>query len=200
MRSTTLARVALVLGTLAALASAGGAADAPSAPAAPAPAALALRVTGDVEAPRSWTNAQLAAELRSVPWDFRGTRHTSRAVPLAAVVRASRPRVDPAVRRADLAFTVVVQSRDGKVVTFSQAELDATLHDAQAWVALDDDGVALSDVDAPGSLLVSRDAATARWMRGVTRVHVLDAARTLRDEPAEFTRDEASRGTGARAR
>ena len=148
-----------------------------------APAPLSFRVAGDVGSPRTWTVAELtkelAAEVKDVDWTLKDVPHKSKAIPLAALVRAAKPVVSEQVKHHDLSFVVVVRSRDGYTAAFSLAELDPALRGTQAWVSLDDDAKGLSEKDMPAGLLVTNDGKKSRWVRGLDAIFVLDARKVL---------------------
>jgi hypothetical protein len=95
-------------------------------------------------------------------------------VPLRRVLEASRPRLDPARKRGELAFAVVATGRDGYAVAFSLGELDPALGGVEAWLALDHDGGPLSERHAPAELLVVTDRKASRGVRGLASLRVLD--------------------------
>jgi len=150
---------------------------------APAPAPKSFRVEGDVLASRTWTVAEitkeLASEVKDVDWTLKERPHKSKALALAALVRAAKPALDENVKHHDLSFVVVVRSRDGYTAAFSLPELDTALRGTEAWVALDDDAVGLSEKDAPAGLLVTNDIKKSRWVRGIDAIFVLDARKNL---------------------
>lgn len=161
--------------------------DAPPAPAPapvaapPTPTITAFAVEGDVESPSAWTNARLreafAKDLVEVTFDERGTPHRAMALPLARLVREARPRLATAPKHHDLAFAVLVVSRDGFTAAFSFAELDPALGKAQVFLALDHDAGPLGEAFTPASLLVPSDGKRSRWVRGVARIEVRDLLR-----------------------
>lgn len=162
-----------------------GAEDAPApAPARPRePAPTSFRVGGDVLAARSWTVAEIATEfaphVRDVDWTLKDKPHKSKAIALGALVAAAKPAFDEKMRRHDLSFVVVVRDRDGRTTAFALAELDPELRGTEAWIALDDDAMSLSEKDAPAGLLVTNDLKKTRWLRGIEAIFVLDARKNL---------------------
>jgi hypothetical protein len=81
----------------------------------------------------------------------------SKAIALAALVKAAKRAFDEKVKHHDLSFVAVVRSRDGYTAAFRLPELDAALRGKEAWGALDDDAAGLSEKDAPAGLLVTND-------------------------------------------
>ncbi len=87
------------------------------------------------------------------------------------------PTADPKMKNAALHLVVVVRGRDGYVAVFSLAELLPEIGDKPAWIALDEDGAALSERDGPVKLIVPGDAKPGRWVHGVAGIEVVDESK-----------------------
>ena len=117
--------------------------------------------------------------MKDVDWTLKDKPRKSKAIALAALVKAAKPALDEKVKHHDLSFVVVVRSRDGYTAAFSLPELDAALRGTEAWVALDDDATGLTEKDAPAGLLVTNDVKKSRWVRGLDVIFVIDTLKVL---------------------
>jgi DMSO/TMAO reductase YedYZ molybdopterin-dependent catalytic subunit len=151
-------------------------------------APLSFHVGGAVERPGDWTAARvlgdLASSAQAVRYTMKGEEHTSRCVPLWALVEAARPRIDPKVKSHRVAFAIVLRARDGYTATFSLAELAPDIGDKKVWLALDIDGKPLPGVEAPARVVVPGEGKQhlLRWISGIASITVVDGARAA--EPA----------------
>jgi DMSO/TMAO reductase YedYZ molybdopterin-dependent catalytic subunit len=142
-----------------------------------------FRVGGDVEKPGDWTAAKVARDLvgkvETVRYTMRDQQHTSRCVPLLALVEAAQPRIDAQQKNHRVAFVVVLRARDGYTTSFSLAELSPDLGDRKVWLALDADGKPLPENEGPVRLLVPGEGIGhyRRWMFGISTISVLDGAK-----------------------
>jgi hypothetical protein len=148
----------------------------------------AVRIAGDVSAPGDWTVSRIRAELASaiqpVKFTSHGQSHLSNCLPLLAILKAAGvqtelkmdPKADPKIKNYELRLAVVVQGRDGYVVTFSLSELLADVGNRPAWLALDEDGQPLSAREEPLKLIVPDDQKPARWVRAVQSITVINGA------------------------
>jgi DMSO/TMAO reductase YedYZ molybdopterin-dependent catalytic subunit len=147
----------------------------------------AITIGGSVEKPGDWTVARLktdlAADISPISYTSHdGTKHSSNAVPLLALLKASGvqtqlkpdPKADPRLKHHELRQVVVVQGRDGYVATFSLAELLGELGNRPAWLAFDIDGGPLPASDGPIKLIVPDDQKPARWVHGIQIISVID--------------------------
>ena len=109
----------------------------------------AIKVGGDVAKPGEWAAARLAREfagqMKTVRYTLAGKEHTSRCVPLLALVQAAQPRIDANRKNARVGFVVILRARDGYAVAFSLAELQPDLGNRPVWIALDTDGKPLPE-------------------------------------------------------
>ena len=146
-----------------------------------------IHVGGAVSQPADWTvdqlRTQFAADLKAVTYTSKdGTSHTSNCVPLMDILKSAgvpmpaKSGAEPDARHKNpfLHFAVAVQGRDGYMVLFSLAELMPEFGNKDAWVALDEDGSALSGRDEPVKLIVPSDVKAGRWVRGVSAISVMD--------------------------
>ncbi|MBC8104231.1 MAG: hypothetical protein H7Z41_16775 [Cytophagales bacterium] len=149
-------------------------------PPASASAALTLEVSGDAERPGAWTNARLAAEFakatQTIRVPLKGAEGVCRCAPLLALILWARPRPSSTRRKNPLlAFTVVVEGRDGYAAAFSLGELLPDYGNRAVWVVLDRDGKSLTETEAPVRLYVPGEARPSRSVFGVRRIILTDA-------------------------
>jgi hypothetical protein len=151
-----------------------------------APAPVGVEVAGALSKPGSWTvdriKSELADQIKAVEYTSHGDKHTSNAVPLLSLLKASGlaadlkmdPKADPGTKNMPLRMIVLVQGADGYTVTFSLAELLGDIGAKDVWVCLDADGKPLDDKDGPLRLIVPSDAKPGRWVHAVARITVID--------------------------
>jgi hypothetical protein len=154
-----------------------------------------VSVGGVVATPGDWSvdrlKTELAADVTSVSYATHGQHHTSKAVSLLSVLKAAglpgqlkkNPKVDPTLKHPELRLVVLVEGRDGYPATFSLAELMGELGNRPVWLALDEDGKALSGTEGPVKLIVPDDQKPARWVHAVRSVMVIDITK-LTTKPA----------------
>jgi DMSO/TMAO reductase YedYZ molybdopterin-dependent catalytic subunit len=140
-----------------------------------------LQIAGAVTKPVRWTSAQLAtqfaADIRPLDYTLKGVHHTAKqAIPLLKLLEAANLKVNPHVKHGDLQFIVAAEGHDGYTVDFSYAELLAEIGNRPVWVALDEDGKALTGEAAPAELIVPGDTKPARWVHSLTRIVVIDGS------------------------
>lgn len=139
-----------------------------------------LTVEGNVAHRRSYTVEQLRAEFaketQEVSFDEKGQPGHAHAFPLAALLRAAEPSLDPLRKHADFSLAVVTLAPDGYSAVFSGAELSKELGKGSVWVALDWNGAPLQGADAPVRLIVTDDAKPSRWVHGVRTIRVVNLA------------------------
>jgi DMSO/TMAO reductase YedYZ molybdopterin-dependent catalytic subunit len=150
----------------------------------------AISVDGCVSKPDDWTVARLKSELSAdigtVSYTTKDQKHTSSAVPLVALLKASGvstqlkadPTADPKTKHHELRLVVVVQGVDGYVATFSLAELLGELGNRPAWLAFEMDEKPLSATEGPLKLIVPDDQKPARWVHAVRSISVVDITPT----------------------
>ncbi|HEU0318013.1 MAG TPA: hypothetical protein VFR49_11830, partial [Solirubrobacteraceae bacterium] len=153
--------VVLAVAALAATATAGARPASPTLAAAPG-----VSVDGAVNAPATFTLAQLAALPQTtvtVPAAVPSGRTTTyTGVSLEDLVTLAQPLL-PKAKNALLRVTVDVRDESGRVVTFALGELDPSFGNHPAYLVLTRDGVPLRD--AP-ELLVPGDTVSTRSLGG----------------------------------
>ena len=152
----------------------------PAAALAAAPSPAAFSVGGAVASPQTWTTAALAQRFASqattLAYTLKGARHTSRAVPLEAVLEASQPKIDPPAKHGVLQGTVTITGQDGYTVVFSLGELSPDFGHEAVWIALDEDSHPLPDGVAPAELIVPGDVKAGRWVHAIASITISAAA------------------------
>jgi hypothetical protein len=144
---------------------------------------VVVKMAGAIEKPAEWTAADIAkdfaADVKEVGYTLKGQAAKARAVPLAKLVAAAKPKIDPKQKGHILAFCVVVRGTDGYTTNFSMGELLPEYAGAEIYVALDRDGAPLSERDRPASLLVLGDKKPSRWVQGIASITVVDVLTML---------------------
>ena len=153
---------------------------APALWAAPAPA---LHIGGDVAKPADWTAEQLSGGKAAgapsvVHYTLKGASHTAHCVSLLALIQAAEPSFNSHIKNHRLQFVVAVQGFDGYTVDFSLPELLPELGNRAVWVALDEDDKPFTDESRPAGLIVPDDVKPGRWVHGVTKITVIDGAKS----------------------
>jgi hypothetical protein len=145
-----------------------------------------VKVSGDVPKPVEWDadamRKQFASEIKTVKYSSKGQAHLATCVPLLAVLEAAGvetgikmdPKADPKTKHRPMRLAVEVRGSDGYAVVLSLAELLPSAGNHPAWLALDEDGKALSPAASPARLIVPEDATPVRWVRGVVDVRVVE--------------------------
>jgi hypothetical protein len=118
-----------------------------------------------------------------ISYESHGLPHRSTCVGLLDLLHAAGisteikmdPKADPRTKHRELRMLVTARASDGYAVVFSLAELLPDIGHRAVWLALDEDGTALPDRDAPLKLIVPDDAKPARWVHGVGEITVDDA-------------------------
>jgi len=133
-------------------------------------------VTGAVESKLTLTvpaiKQQFATQLKTISYTLKGVAHTAEVVPLAAIVEAAHPKIDPHVKHAMLQDVVTVTGKDGYTVVFSWGELLPEIGNEPVWVALDQDGKPLPAEEGPVELIVPNDVKPARWVHSVASIEI----------------------------
>jgi Oxidoreductase molybdopterin binding domain len=93
------------------------------------------------------------------------------------------PKIDPKIKNYNLRLVVVIHGTDGYTTTFSLAELLPDIGNREAWLALDEDGQALSAKEGPVKLIVPSDAKPGRWVRALDSITVLDPTSAATSRP-----------------
>ena len=96
-------------------------------------------------------------------------------VPLLGLLRKSGAMPEKPLHGEALTRIVRVSARDGYRAVFSLAELDPTLGDARVFVVDACNGQPLDDDDGPLRLLVPGEARSARGVRQLQSIDVVDA-------------------------
>ena len=142
----------------------------------------AFEVGGAVAHPGVWSVARLRQQWggteRTLHFTLKGHPHTAHVLPLLSLIQAAHPRVNPQIKHHVLQFLVIVRGQDGYTADFSLSELMPDFGHEAAWLALDEDGRALSADDGPVELLVPGDVKAARWIHGIASVTVRDMAQS----------------------
>jgi hypothetical protein len=137
-----------------------------------------ITVAGSVEKPGDWTCESLAkefaADVKEISYTLKGQSAKARVVPLAKLVMAAKPTLDPKQKNHIIAFAVVIRAKDGYAATFSMGELLPEFAGAEVYLALDRDGGPSSERERPVSLLVVGDKKPSRWVHGIETVTVID--------------------------
>jgi hypothetical protein len=155
--------------------------DTPAAPPtttnAAAATALSITIDGDVQHTLSWTPltlaTQFAADVKTIKYRLSGKDYESRCVPLMDLINAAAPNYDQDSPKQELRYVASVSASDKYAVSFSLGELLANFGNKQVWVALDKNGVPLSDRDAPARLIVPSDGKQGRWIYGATHIKII---------------------------
>ena len=142
---------------------------------------IVLRVSGAVRQPLALT----LPDLRALPavelsWERDGKSHHARGVDLLALIDRAGLREDQSVKNHRLRFAVVATGADGYEAVFSLGELMPSLGARGAVIAYEEDGVPLAERDAPLKLAAGGDKGPSRWVRGLTRLRVVDLNGTSR--------------------
>ena len=143
-----------------------------SAPAASPAAAAGVSVGGEVNAPSTYSLAQLRAlpqttlEVRRAPFSSRTT--TYEGVSLRDLVNLAGPIFVPGTKNAGLRVTIAVKGSLGRVVTVALGELDPNFGNHPAILALERDDRALRS----GPELVLDDSLALRRLDRVSRVTI----------------------------
>jgi len=82
------------------------------------------------------------------------------------------------LRGPAMTLALLVEGSDGYAVGFMVSELDPQFGARPAIVARSRSGEPLAEADGPWRVVVPDDAFHARWVRGVTRVRLVDVARS----------------------
>lgn len=149
-----------------------------------------ITVGGAVDKPGDWTvariKAELAADVTTISYSAHDGKHTSTAVPLAALLKATGAQtqlaqppkgVDARNKHSEMHYTVIVEGRDGYFALFSIAELMSDLGNRHVYLALDADGKPFSDAEAPMKLVVPEDEKPARWVHSVQTISLVKVER-----------------------
>jgi hypothetical protein len=137
-----------------------------------------VKVTGAIEKPAEWTAETLAkefaGEVKVVSYTVKEQSAKAKVVPLAKVIAAAKPKLDPKQKNHAIAFCVVVRGTDGYAATFSWGELMPEFGGAAVYLALDRDGGPLPENQRPMSLLLVGDKKPSRWVHGIATITVID--------------------------
>jgi hypothetical protein len=93
---------------------------------------------------------------------------------LRDVLAAAGVDVSKELRGQGLRRLVTVHAKDGYVVVFAMAELDASIGDRRVYLVNRTEGAALAAEQGPWRLVVPADRRPARWARQVVRIVVAD--------------------------
>lgn len=162
-----------------------------------APSSYSVIVHGDGMEEWQWTPARLEREMKkeiqTISYSVHGEHHTSRAIPLLAIL--SRDNVNTKTQMGEFAdartknrflhLVVLVRGRDGYSAAIDIAELLPNIGNHPAFIALDADGKPWDARHAPAELIIPSDASPVRWIRGVSEIRVVDI------NPAPTTRPTA---------
>ncbi|MGE2714482.1 molybdopterin-dependent oxidoreductase [Mycolicibacterium litorale] len=136
-----------------------------------------LAVSGDVHIALDLAMTDLRAypsrtELVTFVSDAGPQTHVYEGAPLEALITASRPVTSGGAEHSLLTVAVVAIGGDGYAATLSWADMAPALARRPALVAWMEDGVALNGP----RLVVPGDVGGARYVRGLTRLRVVQLA------------------------
>ncbi|ORB29590.1 hypothetical protein BST38_14765 [Mycolicibacterium parafortuitum] len=139
------------------------------------PAAVAVDVVGDVDAPRNWTLDELrtlAHHTETVTFQTHTgpETHTYAGSLLDAVLTASRPRGDIGQTNPLLSVAILVTAADGYTAALSWGESSPAVSPRPAMLATVEDGKVL---DRP-RLVLPTDLAGGRQVRDVATLRVVN--------------------------
>ena len=150
-----------------------------------------ITLGGNVATAASWTAAELekafTGDIKTVEYNRRGQKHTSRCVPLLAVLKSGGvptelkmdPKTDAKSKNFPQHLVVVITAEDGYSAAFSLGELLADIGHHDVWLAIDGDEKPLPDDEAPARLIVPDDQKPSRWIRGIESISVVDAVASI---------------------
>lgn len=141
----------------------------------------AVELTGLVEQPAILTVAdlqELPTETADVGYETHQgfEQHTYRGVRLYEVIDQSGLKLNPDQKSDQLRKYLVISAKDGYEVLVSWGEIDPEFANAPILLAWEEDGETLTGEDGPVRLVVPTDRRGGRYVSGVVRVEVRDAA------------------------
>ena len=117
--------------------------------------------------------------LRALPQvELRGRIHDGpelvfRGPALDAVLALAGAPQGHDVRGPALRLVVLAEARDGYAVVYSLAELSPGLGGRRGIVAVEQDGLPLSDKDGPLRIVLEGEGRPARWIRQLERLRIM---------------------------
>ena len=145
---------------------------------APASAAV-LSVNGEIEHALELKVADLAKLPRHSERvkDRDGAEATFAGVPLVEILRLAGAKLGDQLRGKEMTTYVLVGAADDYHVVFALPELDPGFTDRVIFLADRRDGQPLAAADGPLRIIVPHEKRQARWVRQVTSLTVLHAAK-----------------------
>jgi DMSO/TMAO reductase YedYZ molybdopterin-dependent catalytic subunit len=140
----------------------------------------ALKISGNVATPLELSLADLKNMPRTtltVVNPHSKKTEVYQGVPLEELFRRAGVPQDEKLRGPLMATYVLAEASDGYRVAFSLAELDSGFLDSDVIVADTLDGAPLGTGEGPLKLVAPRDKRPARWVRMLTSVTILQAAK-----------------------
>jgi DMSO/TMAO reductase YedYZ molybdopterin-dependent catalytic subunit len=135
-----------------------------------------LQIGGDVGHPRTFQE-QDWKQLKHISISATNAHDKKTAtysgVPLRDLLQEAGVPLGENLRGKALAISIVIIASDGYQVTFSIAELDESIGNAQVLVADSEDGKPLGPTAGPLRLVVPGDKRPARWVRMVKAIRVV---------------------------
>jgi hypothetical protein len=107
-----------------------------------------------------------------------GTRTVFEGVPLRHLLTLVHAPVGEDLRGSALCLVVRIEAADGYQVVYALAELDAGIQDRPILLADVRDGQPLRAGTGPFQIVAADEVRGGRWVRQVTRIVVVSAART----------------------
>lgn len=141
-----------------------------------------IRVHGDVAAPTSWSDTEIAARFAD---DVRVVEHVTkwkdhhrvRAVPLRRLIEESSPVLDPSRKNAELAFAVVLRARDGYAISYTYDEIAPHKGEPTVFFAFADEDGPLPEEFAPARVVIVDGTNSSRALHGIVDIEVIDLAK-----------------------
>jgi hypothetical protein len=152
--------------------------------AAPAPEP-SIHIGGNVAPGTDWTihqiETQLPQEIRRVEYTDKEGKHSYSCVSLDSLLKQAgvakefimQPGEDPKVKHPQLRRIVVVTGKDGYAVVFSLGEIMPAIGNHPVWVALEEDGKRLPDLESPARLVLPDDKIAARSVHALNEIDVV---------------------------
>jgi DMSO/TMAO reductase YedYZ molybdopterin-dependent catalytic subunit len=154
------------------------------------PAARSVIVDGDGMEEWQWTAAriqrELPKEIQTISYSVHGQPHTSRAIPLMAIIRRAGVKsdlqmgefADAKMKNRFLRFVILIVGRDGYATAIDLADIMPNIGNKKAFIALDADGKPWDERHAPAELVLPDDVTPVRFIHGVAEIKLIDVSPT----------------------
>jgi hypothetical protein len=154
------------------------------------PFARTVIVDGDGIEEWQWSSARVQRELpkdiQTISYSVHGTKHTSRAIPLMAIIAHTGIKSDlqmgefsdARTKNRFLRFVILVVGRDGYATAIDLADIMPNIGNKKAYIALDADGKPWDDRHAPAELILPDDITPVRFIHGVAEIKLMDVSPT----------------------